>query len=694
MEDGISLGLRRFSYALDCFLLIVIGANCEFLVSCLAFSENQSFQAMDFGFSLMKLIVLGGILGLKKSGVINTQVVAITFANLFGLYLMVMGLVWQKRIFLFCSEVFRMIFIYLVRVLFVANNKFCFVVHSYSVLVWHILCFWFGKFDGVEDRLSLFLLVASCLGIELYNDYKMHVSVLKLRATIRRSIKHKQQIQNIFDSIPEIVFVVGEHLNILLHNHAAHQVLSMKADGFLYDVNLLQVDGSLISLALRVQELTTTGTLVSPKLGKSIIGDNTYEWKVSLTMWDGQPAATLLIQDVTALIQFEHSKYDAQLRNVMLRSISHELKTPANAFSNLLESALKCTNLPKKAERLLELAHDNCQHILHVIDDLLDFSKFMCGTFSLVKRRFNVRKILNDSFKPYKYMIKAAGLKADLTVDPELPIYGLSDSSRISQVIMNLINNACKFTRHGRITLMASLVATNSIEVSVSDTGVGILKEQQVNLRKFFWKLKENQCLNPRGIGLGLHISNLLAIQLGGEVLQVASEYGKGSTFSFTVNLNDESYISTDFSPELEEDKEPVVLPMFDFSVKRAFSRVLVVDDNVFNREIIASILHDIGVDCYSTSSGLEAIQAIINQVPFGLMFLDYEMPDLNGPQTARLLMQKKLAGEISVLPVIVAYTAYSSEQDRLECKEAGMQEFVTKPCAASEVRRLVAKYC
>lgn len=694
MEEVSIASLHRFSFALDCILSSILAANLCFLGHNISIWEHNASFTTSSTVALLTLGFVAICLALKKAGYLTNQATAFIFVNCFGVYLIILAFVWQKSMFLFCLEIYRLMFLYLVRLLLATNNVSSVYVHSYSVIVWIIMCYFSGKFDGIDDKFVLFVLGSLCLFNEAVNIYSMNISTIRQREYIQKVIELKNQITSIFQSIPEVIFVVKNDLSIVLRNDAAESIIKQNSEQFLKTVRLKQDDNSNMKLSDRILQLIDQGEFAGLKLGKTKIGDKTFECKASSTSWEGKSAATLLLRDVTALILLEQAKHDDKLKNVMLRSVSHELRTPANAFTNLLERALSCIDLPDKARQILELAHDNCKHLLHVVNDLLDYSQFLHGSFRLAKCKFDVGHIVKSSFKPYKYMIKSAGLVSELFIDPEIPAFGFNDPNRISQVIMNLLSNATKFTRYGKIKLEAVMEGINTVRVSVTDTGVGISKEQQGNLCSLFGRLKENESLNPQGCGLGLHISNLLAIQLGNTELMVNSDIGLGTSFSFKFSLNEEE--SCDYTFQLDEEKLTFQLPLFNFEAPKKKGRVLIVDDNVFNRDIIVCILQDIGFEFFTASSGLGAIQAILENrdEPFKLMLLDFEMPELTGPQTARLLKQMQKNGEVDKLPAIVAYTAYSSEKDKQECKDAGMVDFLHKPCKSIEIQQLVLKYC
>jgi signal transduction histidine kinase/CheY-like chemotaxis protein len=688
MDDAETTRSKRLNLGFNTLIGTFFLVNIGFLTNNFLYGEEPSDIATRNTTALGKVIVSVTLFALKERGLLSIKAVSVVFSSIVGLYLLASAFVWQPKYFLFASEAYRLTFSSLARLVSSDNAKAGVVIHFSYVAVWYFMCVYSQKFQEVEGLFSFLAMLGYCLGNELMHAYLSYRNSTSMSESITKITQLQQQIHLIFETIPEAVFVVKLDLSVIIRNRAAESVVAATSDYFLTEASVTLEDGSQVSLTQRVTEMGETA-----ELGKSLLGERTYEWKASRVIWEGQPAVTLLLQDVTTTIQLEQAKHENNMKNVMMRSVSHELRTPANAFSNLLERTLKYRNLPPAARVLIELAQDNCKHLLTITNDLLDYSQFLHRSFRLAKRRFDLRKILLSSFKPYEYMIKAAGVTTLIEIDAELPLNCFNDPNRLGQVIMNLLSNAAKFTTTGVIKLTAVKTALNSMNVAVSDTGVGITLERQASLVSLFGRLREDESLNPEGCGLGLHISSLLAMHLGGGSLEVRSTVGEGSTFSFAVDLYESDLIETDYSLEVDEDKLEVAVPLFGFSAQAA--RVLVVDDNVFNRDIIVAMLEDIRVNCMAVSSGLQAIQAISqNPGVFQLMFLDYEMPELNGPQTARRLYQMLQTGELTHLPVIAAYTAYSDDRDIRECREAGMTEYIPKPCSMDQVQQLVLKHC
>jgi signal transduction histidine kinase len=684
--------LKRISIGMDCLAFSFLASNLAALIRNFVKGEDIEYAPFRYSYLWAKVACVVVFLGLKKARVLSSKTLTIIFTSVLGLYLIWVGILQEKLLF-FAIEAYQLCFMCLERFLLEEDSRLSIGVHISQALLWYSACFISGKFAEAEG-FTLLVGASFCLANQVFQVYLIYRNSARKAKHIAKITELNQQIQHIFECIPEAIFVVKFDLASIMKNKAADLVIGETGENFLQQVEVELEDGIQVSLTDKVRALANLGRVEGLTLGNSKVLERIFEWKASTVTWGGQLAVTLLMRDVTALIVLEQARHDEQMKNVMLRSVSHELRTPVNAFKHLLEQVLKCKELPEEARALIGLVQDNCKHLLHVVNDLLDYSQFLHGSFRLTKQKFDLRQTLTSSFKPFQYMIGAAGVISELYIDPGLPMFGFNDPNRISQVVMNLLSNAAKFTRQGSIRVSAVRSGLTAMQVSVKDTGIGVSQEQLGSLGSLFGRLRENEGLNPQGCGLGLHISSLLAMKLGGNSLQIQSILTEGSTFSFTVDLSERAE-ETDYTFELEEELNLLPMPGVDFTQGLSLGRVLVVDDNVFNRDIISSIVEDIGAECVAVSSGIEAIQVIVDcQNVFQLMFLDYEMPELNGPETSIRLHQMLSEGTVGQIPVIVAYTAYSSQRDIQECKDAGMHEFLPKPCHADAVKELVLKYC
>jgi CheY-like chemotaxis protein len=285
--------------------------------------------------------------------------------------------------------------------------------------------------------------------------------------------------------------------------------------------------------------------------------------------------------------------------------------------------------------------------------------------------------------------------------DPLLPEVAVSDPNRLSQVLLNLLSNAVKFTPAlGSIDVKAELTEEGQLEVSVTDSGIGIAPEDISRLFSSFGRLASSASMNPQGVGLGLHISNMLAHQLGSSPISVQSQVNQGSCFSFKVHISDDpsrvemTYSETSYFAE--EDLNAIHNIYVFEPWKSAYPPVLVVDDSEINRMVLVDILALIKVECAEAESGEKAVDYIVKRAQAGkslrVVVMDYEMPGMNGPTACRTVFARLRELELP-LPSIIAHTAYTAERDIRMCREAGMVDFLPKPSSSDLVCSMISKY-
>lgn len=436
-------------------------------------------------------------------------------------------------------------------------------------------------------------------------------------------------------------------------------------------------------------------------LGKSCIGGKTIRWIAKKFFWDNMPALLVVMEDLTTFIELELAKAESSLKSVMLRSVSHELRTPTNGIMHTIHSLVSTEEIPAWAKAKLEMSEVCCKHLLLLINDLLDYSQLVAGKFSLVLSHFPLRPCLQNCIEIVRILAESNHLTLQLHIDPLLPKFVYTDQNRLSQVLINLLSNAIKFTlKGGKVELKAILNDAGMLEASVSDTGIGISPNDISKLFTLFGRLDKSSSINPQGVGLGLHISNKLAQELGYQPITVNSTMQVGSVFTFIANI----FEKTRFIPMMgsleftESSSESVctqkVYKFYAFNDHTA--QLLVVDDNPFNRLAITDILTEEHIKCDESSSGTEAIEIVLNRAeqgkPFQIVLMDYEMPGLSGPEACRLMLQK-LREIDQPLPKVIAYTAYESEEHKKACRDAGMVDILPKPSSRELILSTLMRY-
>ena len=357
----------------------------------------------------------------------------------------------------------------------------------------------------------------------------------------------------------------------------------------------------------------------------------------------------------------------ARTKSEFLANMSHEVRTPVNGVLGMTELLLN-TPLDGKQMRYADTISKSGQSLLAVINDILDYSKIEAGKLDLSVSAFDLRELVEDVIQILADSAYKKGVELYLKIPPDFHIAYNGDANRIRQVLINLIGNSIKFTSEGEVRLEVSIhTADNGIEYvkfDVTDTGIGIKQERMKSIFDSFVQVDGSSTREFGGTGLGLTISARLAQLMGGDI-GVESEYGSGTTFWFTAELE-----------KLPANIEAVWHRKDSLQNKK----VLVVDDNQTNREIMQAQLGYWGASPVLVNSGSEALQALQQTkqeaAPFDAVILDMQMPGLSGLQVAEKIKEQKLAEKTR----IVLFSSASDQLSSDEYQAAGIHYFATKP--------------
>mmetsp|Transcript_31295 Transcript_31295/g.54349 ORF Transcript_31295/g.54349 Transcript_31295/m.54349 type:complete len:712 (+) Transcript_31295:71-2206(+) len=517
----------------------------------------------------------------------------------------------------------------------------------------------------------------------------------------------KLQLASVISAVPVGIIVIGQSGEVVLSNATcltklgisdAGQILSsLKGLKYIKDSNKYSGSNNFIDDLMNYIDSDSTE---QARFGATFNHNASLSWIGQKTVWHSSPAVVVVIKDVTDILQLERSQAESRFKNVLLRSVSHELKTPTNGILHSVQAVTSQNCTPPWIKDKLAVAEVSCKHLLNLISDLLDFSQLIAEKFRLNKSFFNVRNVLGDCVELMQLLAKKKKIALELIVDPLVPETAFSDLNRMSQVLLNLLSNAIKFTHtRGWVKVMAVLTDDFMLEISVSDSGIGISPENKFRLFQAFSCLEEANLLCSQSTGLGLHISNMLAKQLGKKSIKVESVVDQGSCFSFIVDFHQSPRTcKLDFSQtNYWCDDISVVQKVPSFKRKpKKLPPVLIVDDSPFNRTVLSDILNSIHIESAEANTGKEALDYVVRRAlesnPVKVVIMDYEMPEMNGPTACRAIMSELSQYGIK-LPYVIAHTAYSSEDDIQLCLDSGMVEYLPKPSSQDTISKMVYKY-
>lgn len=381
--------------------------------------------------------------------------------------------------------------------------------------------------------------------------------------------------------------------------------------------------------------------------------------------------ALALALKIRQLVTDKHlARLEAQTKSAFMAKMSHEIRTPMSGVLGMSE-LLGDMGLTKEQKHCNDIIYSSGNALLTVINDILDYSKIEAGKLELENIDFDLKKLSEDVLAMFRMTEKTIELQLNIVTDVNLLRRG--DPDRVRQIIVNLLGNALKFTEHGFVRLsIENTDDKDSLRFSVKDSGCGISKEAQQRLFEAFSQADTSTSRQYGGTGLGLTICKELAQMMNGAIT-VNSALGKGSTFSVTLQL-----------PAAAATALETVRSKPKAAVSRRLN-ILVAEDNPVNQMVLKGMLEKLGQNAIYASNGEQTValfQSSIGNKPFDLVFMDCEMPRLDGYEATRQIRQLEKEYGLEPIP-IAALTAHAMLEEREKCMAAGMDDFLTKPLKA-----------
>ena len=516
----------------------------------------------------------------------------------------------------------------------------------------------------------------------------------------------ERRLANIIDFLPDATVVIDKDGRVIAWNRAIEMMTGLKAEEILgkgdYEyavpfygesrpilIDMANKPNSVIEAMYDYIKRDENGYLVGEAYIPSLKGGVAYLLGSASALYDSDGnywGAIESIRDITerkhAEEELQRSKEEAEsatrAKSEFLANMSHEIRTPMNAVIGLTGLLLD-EPLTRRQREYVEIIRSSGDTLLAIINNILDLTKIEAKMVELEYQPFNLQSCIEASLDLVAASAQEKGLNVDYTVEENTPSIILGDPTRLSQILINLLNNAVKFTEKGGVSVSVSSEWLEGdgfeIHFAVKDTGIGIPEDKMSRLFQSFSQIDSSIARKYGGTGLGLAISKRLAEMMKGK-MWVESELGRGSTFHFTIQVEPVLCGPIDIA-------QPETLPASDRQGYLDHSlTILLAEDNLINQIVTKKMLDKLGYRAEVAANGKEVLQALEARA-YDVIFMDVQMPEMDGLEATREIRQRWPDGG----PKIIAMTASALKGDREECLAAGMDGYISKPTRIGAIR-------